>query len=101
MQYILILKVYITIGGKIYGIKEVLELWVRANESSKYWLDVLTEIRDRGVEDILIISINNLKYFMSDLKEVYKATTEEIALSNLEKFIYEAHPKFVTKWQRF
>ncbi|MGL4537953.1 MAG: transposase, partial [Cetobacterium sp.] len=75
MQSILILKVYITIGGKIYRIKEVLELWVRANESSKYWLNVLTEIRDRGVEDILIISINNLKYFMSDLKEVYKATT--------------------------
>lgn len=111
--------VYVAIGVKIDGTKEVLGLWVGANESSKYWLSVLTEIRNRGVEDILIIFIDNLKgfseaiqavypyaeiqkcivhqirnstrfvsykdlkSFTSDLKEVYKATTEEVALSNL------------------
>ena len=47
--------VYVAIGVKIDGIKEVLGLWVGANESSKYWLSVLTEIRNRGVEDILMI----------------------------------------------
>ena len=114
--------VYVAIGVKIDGTKEVLGLWVGANESSKYWLSVLTEIRNRGVEDILIISIDNLKgfseaiqavypyteiqkcivhqirnstrfvsykdlkSFTSDLKEVYKATTEEVALGNLDKF---------------
>lgn len=55
--------VYAAIGVKLNGAKEVLGLWIGENESSKYWLSVLTEIRNRGTEDILIISIDNLKGF--------------------------------------
>lgn len=43
----------------------------RGTESSKYWLSVLAEIRNRGTEDILIISIDNLKGFSETIKEIF------------------------------
>lgn len=45
---------YIAIGINLEGIKEVLGIWIGQNETSKYWLNVLTEIKNRGVKDILI-----------------------------------------------
>ena len=66
--------VYVAIGVKIDGTKEVLGHWVGTNESSKYWLSVLTEIRNRGVENILIISIDNLKGFSEAIQAVYPYT---------------------------
>lgn len=57
-----------SIGVKLNGAKEVLGLWIGENESSKYWLSVLTEIRNRGTEDILIISIYNLKGFSESIE---------------------------------
>ena len=112
--------VYIAIGIKLDGKKEVLGMWVGGNESAKYWLGVLNEIRNRGVQDILIVSVDGLsgfgdaihavypnteiqrcivhqirystkfisykdiKSFMKDLKLVYQASTEEIALQQLD-----------------
>lgn len=113
--------VYIAIGIKLDGTKDVLGMWVGGNESAKYWLGVLNEIKNRGVDDILIVSVDGLtgfgdaihavfpqteiqrcivhqirystkfisykdiKPFMADLKLVYQATTEEIALQQLDK----------------
>lgn len=130
--------VYTAIGIKLNGEKEVLGLWVGGNESSKYWLNVLSEIKNRGTENILIISVDNLKgfseaiqafypdteiqkcivhqirnstrfvsykdlkEFTADLKEIYKATTEELALSNLdvfeEKWI-KKYPAAIASWR--
>ena len=95
-------------------------MWVGGNESAKYWLSVLNEIKNRGVEDIMIVSVDgltgfgdaihavfpqaeiqrcivhqirystkfisykDLKPFMADLKLVYKADTEDLALTALE-----------------
>lgn len=69
--------VYVAIEVKIDGTKEVLGLWVGTNESSKYWLSVLTEIRNIGIEDILIISIDNLKVFSEAIQAVYPYTEFE------------------------
>ena len=55
--------VYIAIGIKLNGLKEVLGMWIGGNESAKYWLGVLNEIKNRGVEDILIISVDGLTGF--------------------------------------
>ena len=113
--------VYIAIGTDLEGRKEVLGLWVGATESSKYWLGVLNGLKNRGVADILIASVDGLsgfceaiavaypkteiqrcvihqirsctryvsykdvKSFTAALKPIYKAPTEEAALSALSE----------------
>ena len=66
--------VYIAIGIKLNGQKEVLGLWVGGNESAKYWLGVLTEIKNRGVQDILIISVDGLTGFADAIHAVFPLT---------------------------
>lgn len=130
--------VYIAIGIKLNGSKEVLGMWVGGNESAKYWLGVLNEIKNRGVEDIMIVSVDGLtgfvdaihavfpnteiqrcivhqirystkfisykdiKSFMKDLKEVYQAPTEEIALQELEFLDNKwgtKYPSSISSWR--
>jgi putative transposase len=66
--------VYISIGINKYGEKEVLGFWVGKNESSKFWLNILNELRNRGVQDILIISVDNLKGFSEAIKSTFPLT---------------------------
>lgn len=66
--------VYISIGINKYGEKEVLGFWVGENESSKFWLNILNELRNRGVQDILIISVDNLKGFSEAIKSTFPLT---------------------------
>jgi Transposase and inactivated derivatives len=113
--------VYIAIGIDLEGQKNVLGLWIGDNESSKFWLGIMNELKNRGVRDILIASVDglsgfsdairavfpqaeiqrcivhqirnstryisykDLKEFIADLKHVYQALTEELALINLDK----------------
>ena len=130
--------VYVAIGIKLNGRKEVLGMWIGGNESAKYWLGVLNEIKNRGVEDIMIVSVDGLtgfgdainavfpkaeiqrcivhqvryttkfvnykdmKPFVKDLKEVYQAPTEELALENLDTFEEtwgKKYPSSVTSWR--
>ena len=112
--------VYVAIGVKLNGNKEVLGMWIGGNESAKYWLGVLNEIKNRGVEDIMIVSVDgltgfvdaisavfpkaevqrcivhqvryttkfvnykDLKPFVKDLKAIYQAPSEEMALEALD-----------------
>src|SRR5690606_39231533 len=54
---------YMVIGIDMDGHKDVLGIWIGENETAKFWLVVLNELKNRGVEDILIISVDNLKGF--------------------------------------
>ena len=63
--------VYVLIGINLKGEKEVLGFWIGENESSKFWLNILNEIGTRGVQDILIISVDNLKGFSEAIKGKY------------------------------
>jgi len=63
--------VYVAIGIKMNGNKEVLGMWVGGNESAKYWLGVMNEIRNRGVEDIMIVSVDGLTGFVEAIGAVY------------------------------
>ena len=63
--------VYVLIGINLRGEKEVLGFWIGENESSKFWLNILNEIGNRGVQDILIISVDNLKGFSEAIKGKY------------------------------
>ena len=66
--------VYIALGYNKEGYKEVLGMWVGENESSKYWLMVLNELKNRGLEDILIMSTDNLPGFTQAIEAVYTKT---------------------------
>ncbi|KEJ93447.1 transposase, partial [Synergistes jonesii] len=63
--------VYVAIGTRLDGHREVLGLWVGGNESAKYWVGVLNEIRNRGTEDIFIISVDGLTGFADAISAVY------------------------------
>ena len=112
---------YTALAVDMEGHKDLLGLWVGESEGANFWLNILTELKNRGVEDIFIASIdglkgfpeainsvfpkteiqlcvihqirNTLKYvaskdqkkFMQELKEVYKASTEEAALLSLDR----------------
>ena len=66
--------VYLAIGIDKEGKKEVLGFWIGENESSKYWLNVLNELKNRGVQDILIMSVDNLKGFSEAISSVFPKT---------------------------
>ncbi|MBQ4289268.1 MAG: IS256 family transposase, partial [Clostridia bacterium] len=63
--------VYVAIGLRTNGMKEVLGMWIGGNESAKYWLGVMNELRNRGVEDVLIFSIDGLSGFGEAISIVY------------------------------
>ena len=113
---------YMVIGIDLDGSKDVLGMWIGENESAKFWLTVLNDLKNRGVQDILITCVDNLTGFTqaisacypkteiqkciihqirnstrfvsykdlkkvtADLKPIYKATTEEAALLELDRF---------------
>lgn len=71
--------VYICIGLSKTGKKEVLGLWVGKGESAAFWVSVLTDLKARGVEDILITCTDNLNGFTDTIRSVFpKAATPVI-----------------------
>ena len=66
--------VYIAIGTDLEGKKEVLGLWVGATESAKYWLGVLNGLKNRGIQDILIASVDGLTGFSEAIAVAYPKT---------------------------
>ena len=63
--------VYIAIGIRLSGSKEVLGMWIGGNESAKYWLGVLNEMKNRGMEDIMIVSVDGLTGFVDAISAVF------------------------------
>lgn len=114
--------VYVVFGITIEGKKEILGLWIGEAESSKFWMNVLSDLKNRGVKDILIASVDGLngfeeaikaifpnteiqkcvvhqirtstkfvsykdrKPFCADMRSIYTAPNEEMALKALDKF---------------
>lgn len=66
--------VYIAIGVDLNGIKDVLGMWIGENESAKFWLSVMNEIKNRGTEDILIACVDGLAGFADAIGAVYPQT---------------------------
>lgn len=62
---------YMAVGIDLDGQKDVLGMWVGENESSKFWMYVLNELRSRGVQDILIVSVDNLTGFSDAISAIY------------------------------
>lgn len=62
---------YIMLGVTLEGKKEIIGIWIGENETSKYWLTVLNDIKKRGVEDVLIFAIDGLNGFNEAISAVY------------------------------
>ncbi len=72
--------IYIAIGLQKDGLKEVLGLWLGKNESASFWMSVLTDMKSRGVEDILITVTDNLKGFTDAIIAVFPESTTQICV---------------------
>jgi putative transposase len=63
--------VYLALGMNVDGIKQVLGLWIEQTEGAKFWLRVMTELKNRGVTDILIAAVDGLKGFPEAITSVF------------------------------
>ena len=75
--------VYVAIGIALNGQKEVLGLWTSANEGAKFWLQVLTELQNRGLKDIFIACVDGLKGFPQAIETVYPKTTVQLCIVHM------------------
>ena len=75
--------IYLAIAIKLDGSKEVLGMWTSANEGAKFWLQVLTELQNRGVEDIFIACVDGLKGFPEAIETVYPRTQVQLCIVHL------------------
>ena len=131
-------SIFLALGINTEGHKELLGMWIAENEGAKFWLNVLTELQHRGVEDILIACVDGLKGFpdainsvypqaqiqlcivhmvrnslkyvswkdykavTTDLKQVYRSSTEDEALLELERFSEKwdaQYPQISKSWR--
>jgi len=137
-KQVIVKAAYVVIGVNLDGEKEVLGIWIGANESSKFWLSVLNDLKNRGVHNVLIFCVDGLngfkeaigatfpfakiqrciihqirssmkyipykdrKAFVADLKGIYKAVNEEVAMENLlslrDKWASK-YPNAVKSWE--
>ncbi len=75
--------VFVAIGVTQEGSKEVLGLWTSATEGAKLWLQILTEIRNRGVQDILVACVDGLKGFPEAIVTVYPRTEVQLCIVHM------------------
>lgn len=72
--------IYLAVGLNAQGFKEVLGMWLGESESASFWISVLTDLRSRGVEDILITSTDNLKGFTDAITSVFTHSVTQICV---------------------
>jgi putative transposase len=75
--------VYLAIGISLDGVKEVLGMWVAENEGAKFWLQIVTELRNRGVQDIFIACVDGLKGFPEAIEAVFPQTQVQLCLVHM------------------
>src|SRR4051794_34518029 len=75
--------VHIALGVRADGAKEILGLWLEQNEGAKFWLRVMNELRNRGVEDILIAVVDGLKGFPEAITAVFPETMVQTCIVHL------------------
>ena len=75
--------VHIALGVRADGTKEILGLWLEQNEGAKFWLRVMTELKNRGVEDVLIAVVDGLKGFPDAITAVFPDATVQTCIVHL------------------
>lgn len=74
---------HIAIGVTLDGNKEVLGIWLETNEGAKFWLKVITELRNRGVQDLLIVCCDGLKGFPDAIEAVFPKATVQLCIVHM------------------
>lgn len=87
--------VYLAIGVTMAGEKEVLGLWLAQTEGAKFWLQVVTELRNRGVQDIFIACVDGLKGFPEAIEAVFPLTTVQLCIVHMVR-----HSLNYVPWKR-
>ena len=72
--------IYLALGVNMEGHKELLGLWLSENEGAKFWLNVLTELQNRGVKDILIACVDGLKGFPEAIESIFPNTEVQLCV---------------------
>ena len=75
--------VHIALGVRADGGKEILGLWLEQNEGAKFWLRVMNELKNRGVEDILLAVVDGLKGFPEAIRAVFPEATVQTCIVHL------------------
>jgi putative transposase len=75
--------IYVVLGVDVEGQKEVLGLWVAQQEGAKFWLQVLTELKNRGVKDIFMACVDGLKGFPEAIEAIYPQTEVQLCIVHL------------------
>lgn len=93
--------IYLAVGLNREGKKEVLGMWLGKNESASFWLGVLTDLKARGVEDILITATDNLNGFTQTIKQVFPQSQTQICvvhqIRNSARYVVWKDKKAFTK----
>lgn len=97
--------IYVAVGLKRDGRKEVLGLWLGKNESSAFWMSVLTDMKARGVEDMLITATDNLNGFTDTIRTVFPESSTQICvvhqIRNACKYVVWKDKKEFTRDMKF
>ena len=75
--------VYLAIGVNMEGKKELLGIWISKNEGAKFWMQVVTELKNRGVEKIYVACVDGLKGFTEAINSVFPDTTVQLCIVHM------------------
>ena len=75
--------VYVAVGIDLEGRKDVLGLWTSASEGAKFWLNVLTELRNRGVKDIYLVCVDGLKGFPQAIEAIFPKAQVQLCIVHM------------------
>jgi len=78
--------IYLAIGVNLHGTKEVLGMWSSETEGAKFWLSIITELKNRGVRDIFIACVDGLKGFPEAIETIFPKTQVQLCLVHLVRF---------------
>jgi putative transposase len=87
--------VYLAIGVTLSGEKEVLGLWLAQTEGAKFWMQVITELKNRGVADVFIACVDGLKGFPEAIEAVFPQTTVQLCIVHMVR-----HSLNYVAWKR-
>ena len=77
---------YLALGINMAGEKELLGIWIAQTEGAKFWLQVITELKNRGVQDIFIACVDGLKGFPEAIETIYPKTAVQLCVVHLVRY---------------
>lgn len=78
--------VYLALGINMVGEKELLGIWIAQTEGAKFWLQVVTELKNRGVQDIFIACVDGLKGFPEAIETVYPKAAVQLCIVHMVRY---------------